>query len=154
MLSVVQMQRRTGGLPFLRRNLRSGFVIFCKLRGLPVQRTKQPSLPSPVKVLYRHPRDVLESDTSDVPLASRDWHTHEVTMDVDEGWMCPICSLLGYMPTKEVMLEHAKREHVTVNVKWWPVSPDAWLTLLKLNLLHFHIEKWSARCDIAIVIGR
>ncbi|KAJ7096400.1 hypothetical protein C8R44DRAFT_812947 [Mycena epipterygia] len=85
-------------LPFLRRNLRRGFLNYCHARGVPTDSDAE--APS-IAVLFR-------LDGSDLP-------PHEASLSCYE---CPICQLHLPFQTKEMLELHLDQDHAEIRTSW------------------------------------
>lgn len=96
-LSCVRMQKARQ-LPFLRKNLRSGFIRRCLSLGVPTTSDKTARPPS-ICVRYEHVAN----------LSYETWIS---------AWLCPLCELHGEMKTREMLSSHLHWDHNEVYVEW------------------------------------
>lgn len=107
---------------FLRRNLRAGLLSYCERAGIRVHPARDLDA-SVVCLVFRCTRQTLShEDGGDDGEAAGDWYEHQVTMNVREGWTCPICDCLGSVATMEAMVLHFRWAHDQVGIDWEPVS--------------------------------
>ncbi|KAJ7072398.1 hypothetical protein C8F01DRAFT_1103861, partial [Mycena amicta] len=93
-------------LPFLRRNLRRGFLRYCHKQKIPTQR---PPPPFPrVSVVLR----LADSDQS-----------YETTISSFE---CPLCRLYRPFETKEMLQVHLDKGHSDVEICWKVDADQGW----------------------------
>jgi len=95
-LSSIRMQK-TSQLPFLLRNLRYGFLLRCRRLQVPV---------------YTDGRDLSFS----VQYSYLDDSVYQV--DGLSAWLCPLCSLLGTLKTREMLDCHLRWDHPEVYCEW------------------------------------
>ncbi len=94
-LSPIRMQA-TGQLPFLRRNLRRGFLRRCMDLLVPI---------------YRDDKEVTL-------LVKYDYIDGIVFQTEVHDWICPFCNLLGSFPTREMLNCHLEWDHREVFSEW------------------------------------
>ncbi|KAJ7647404.1 hypothetical protein FB45DRAFT_893355 [Roridomyces roridus] len=101
-LTCLQLRRR---LPFLQRNLRQGFLGYCRQRGVPTQ---------------------VDDGTLSVQVCLKLAHdrlSHRVHITKHE---CPICALHAAFPTREMLEVHLTRDHDEVLTTWQQVEESNW----------------------------
>lgn len=103
--------RKQKRLPFLMRNLRSGFLARCRTTGVPCEESTRPS--APILVIYRH---VVSADDDMMNFTSEGRVQERKRMMRD--WLCPICDIHGKFMTKEMLQYHMKLDHIGVTVSW------------------------------------
>lgn len=107
-LSVVRLDKMRR-LPFLRRNLRGGFQLRCRMVGVD---TKPRPLPrTSVSVVYSCP---LIDDASSHPGEFRTTMTKSSMKD----WLCPLCDLHKKFDNPRVLDKHLAWDHSSVKVLW------------------------------------
>ncbi|KAJ6499378.1 hypothetical protein C8R45DRAFT_114227 [Mycena sanguinolenta] len=85
-------------LPFLKRNVRRGFLQYCDARGLPT-RSQEPF--PPTTVVFK--------------LANSELSPHEASIACYE---CPLCQLHLPFQTKELLSKHLELDHGEVGITW------------------------------------
>ncbi|OBZ78402.1 hypothetical protein A0H81_02614 [Grifola frondosa] len=109
-----------GRLPYLRRNLRVGFILACRELGIRTEPRTPPS--ADVTVVYRYHIDD-DSDDEDGRGSSADqedqrdnqeWSSTKMLSD----WVCPLCELLDQFNTREMLQFHFERDHKEATVSW------------------------------------
>ncbi|KDR68380.1 hypothetical protein GALMADRAFT_161032 [Galerina marginata CBS 339.88] len=116
-LSAIRMQK-TSCLPFLLRNLRKGFLKRCSRLLVPIYPIDQEI---ELHVHYESAGGaVYQTEVSD--------------------WQCPLCDLLGILPTREMLDCHLRWDHPEVYCEWHEMDDhesDCW----KLQLVIPEIEE-------------
>jgi hypothetical protein len=97
-LSSLRMQK-VKQLPFLLRNLRTGFISRCRSLNIPTQRILEEIF---VTVRYEHYSAAGE-------------YSFETQM---EHWVCPLCELHGAFLTREMLASHLSWDHDEVRSQW------------------------------------
>ncbi|RDB30322.1 hypothetical protein Hypma_007240 [Hypsizygus marmoreus] len=108
-LSSVRMQK-TKQLPFLLRNLRTGFESRCRSLDIPTESISEELVPVTVRYIYSSDDDnqhVFETQT--------------------QHWICPLCELHGVFQTREMLASHLSWDHDEVDVHWEHMQDRAWL---------------------------
>lgn len=106
--SVVRLDKMRR-LPFLRRNLRSGFQLHCRMVGVD---TKPHSLPrTSISVVYSCPL------TDGAPSHSGGFHTTSAKSSM-KHWLCPLCDLHKKFDNPKMLEKHLAWDHSSVNVLW------------------------------------
>lgn len=96
-------------LPFLRRNLRSGFQLRCRMTGVD---TKPHSLPrTSISVVYSCPL------TGGASSHSGGFHTTSAMSSMKE-WLCPLCDLHKKFDNPIMLDKHLAWDHPNVKVFW------------------------------------
>jgi hypothetical protein len=121
-LSVTCMQE-LHRLPFLRRNLRRGFLNYCRARGL---RTELDCEVPSVAVVFK--------------LADSELPPHEASVT---SYECPLCQLHFPFQTKQMLETHLDRDHVEVRTSWQEIR-NVSLSLLMIHSCSFHLGKMEA----------
>ena len=94
-LSTLRMQK-THQLPFLPRNLRTGFLSRCRVLGVPIY-----------------------SDNRKLSLCVRYDYVAGLTYKTDiSQWLCPLCELHGTFRTREMLDCHLRWDHAEVFSEW------------------------------------
>ncbi|KAL0958117.1 hypothetical protein HGRIS_000286 [Hohenbuehelia grisea] len=106
-----------GVLPFLRRNLRRGFLKRCASTGLEIPDTDVPDNVS-VTMIYK---TASNSGRSELKIRTR-------------GWFCPVCALHGQFKTREILSQHLEWDHPTVSIRWENPKIRSWGLLLDIPL--------------------
>ncbi|KAF7376079.1 SMC hinge domain-containing protein [Mycena sanguinolenta] len=96
-LALTCMQKKNR-LPFLKRNVRRGFLQYCRARGVPT-----------------HPQDLFPPTTVAFRLADSDLPPHEASISCYE---CPLCELHLPFQTKEMLGMHLELDHGEVQITW------------------------------------
>ncbi|KAH7915040.1 hypothetical protein BJ138DRAFT_222271 [Hygrophoropsis aurantiaca] len=104
-------------LPFLLRNLRTGFQYRCHLCGIDTNIEVPPT--APITVIYSI-RSAAENELG----ADSDVHIIEMS-----AWNCPLCKFHGTFKTKEILGKHLLWDHPTVGIIWTQDEDDLRLTL-------------------------
>ncbi|KAF8210153.1 hypothetical protein K438DRAFT_1809083 [Mycena galopus ATCC 62051] len=102
-LSVACMQAFSR-LPFLKRNLRRGFLQYCHAHGVP---TRSPDSYSSITVVFR--------------LAGNDLLPHEASVSCLE---CPLCKLHDPFQTREMLELHLTLDHGEVETTWEEIDKE------------------------------
>jgi hypothetical protein len=92
----------THRLPFLRRNLKKGFLGRCAMNG--VRTRSKGKTNDEVVFVYR-----LSPNGNDPP------DEYEARM---RGWLCPLCELHGHFPGREMLEKHLQWDHKEVGLVW------------------------------------
>ncbi|KAG8216511.1 hypothetical protein J3R82DRAFT_6627 [Butyriboletus roseoflavus] len=96
-------------LPFLRRNLRSGFQLHCRMVGVD---TKPYSLPrTPISVVYTFPL------TDGATAHSGGFRTTSAKSSM-KNWLCPLCDLHNKFDNPRMLEKHLAWDHSSVKVLW------------------------------------
>ncbi|KAF9022216.1 hypothetical protein BDZ89DRAFT_1163360 [Hymenopellis radicata] len=97
---VLQYLRPVSRLPFLRRNLRTGFYLACKRTGIKTD-TLPESLAPEVDILF-----TIHTSDPDI--------SHSTKM---RGWHCPFCNQHNAFKTQQMLLIHLKWDHSEFEVE-------------------------------------
>ncbi|KAF7321341.1 SMC hinge domain-containing protein [Mycena kentingensis (nom. inval.)] len=103
-----------GRIPFLLRNLRRGFKIYCRKRGLPI---KAKSLSQPrLDLTFR------VADSNEQPF-----------IKTASAYQCPFCVLHSPFPTREMLQVHLEEGHTDIGAAWEHVEDEHWKISLLLS---------------------
>ncbi|CAL1708760.1 unnamed protein product [Somion occarium] len=124
--------REHSRLPFLRRNLRHGFLAKCRMAGVQVAPKNPPA--HAVDITYRYLHDDDESG-SDGGSSSSSVDVYEERRTSMLTWLCPLCDMHGEFPRREVLKFHLDHDHAGVNVDWINSSrnqAEAWRMIITI----------------------
>lgn len=105
-------------LPFLLKNLRTGFLYHCQKNGV---RIAPPNAPrGAVKVVFKYYVEAKDAGAStDSSSDGREYQTYIGSM---ADWRCPMCELHKPFDTREMLMFHLGRDHAEVKVSWREIT--------------------------------
>lgn len=126
-LSSVRMQK-TRQLPFLLRNLRTGFRDRCRRLGIP---TDHPSEDVNLVVLFF--RLDFEGNVDQA-------QSYKATC---QEWVCPFCELQGVFDTREMLSCHLDWDHVEVKTTWTELNgATVRISIFKFTFCFLKLKFW------------
>ncbi|KAG6850025.1 hypothetical protein H0H93_002229 [Arthromyces matolae] len=126
-LSSIRMQK-TKRLPFLRRNVKRGFLWRCNQ--LNVSTNSVPGETVRVRVQFAYQSEEVKARL--------------------HSWTCPLCELHGDFPTQDTLSSHLSWDHETTSATWFRNQSGvsgAQIFLLKVPDQRLH-QIWNLRLDI------
>jgi hypothetical protein len=99
-------------LPFLPRIVRTSFLRRCKMTGVAVDPVS--SQGQLLTILYKFPLDVSDDEWDN---EVTEYLVHEVKLAMDQ-LVCPLCDILGYFVTKEMLEAHLEWDHLEAEASW------------------------------------
>lgn len=109
--SVIRLEKMRR-LPFLRRNLRRGFQLHCRMVGVDIEPHSLPH--TSISVIYNYP---FVHNLSSEPGGIRNTTAKSSMKD----WLCPLCDLHKKFHNPRMLDKHLAWDHSGVNVLWGDV---------------------------------
>ncbi|KAJ3526161.1 hypothetical protein NM688_g8293 [Phlebia brevispora] len=136
-------------LPFLRRNLRTGFLNRCEEEGIRTLPKDEPA--QPLRVIYRFRPDADdESDTSESSTDEDDW---EEDVGETRKWECPVCDIFGVMNTREMLVFHLEGHHrEEIDTSWEDLGDGQWQLTVSQKSTHTETQDDQAEAEDSEVI--